>query len=223
MKNGKRKALIIIASSLAALLIAAAVPFIILGARTSYINNKYSNLKEDQEYTHKVEVENVELVTQHVSCGYATIEMMSDYYGNKVTEDELEAKNNGNISTSSSLGFLNEINESIPGKNFIKKSYLKNDDFLKEIHVSLENDNPVAIEWAAKYEDEWTLHFSLVTALDIQNDVVTIYNPYGYIENITTEEFISRTSFKAYSDMPLFLNFGFAFGAFEKNTVFYAE
>ncbi len=223
MKSGKRKALIIIASSLVALLIAAAVPFIIFGARTSYINNKYSELKEDQEYTHKVEVENVELVTQHVSCGYATIEMMSDYYGKKVTEDELDAKNNGTVSTSSSLGFLNEINESIPDKNFIKKSYLKNDDFLKEIHVSLENDNPVAIEWAAKYEDEWTLHFSLVTALDIQNNVVTIYNPYGYIENITTEEFISRTSFKAYSDMPLFLNFGFAFGAFEKNTVFYAE
>ena len=223
MKNGKRKALIIISASLATLLIAAAVPFIVLGARTSYINNKYSELKEDDEYTHKVEVENVELVTQHVSCGYATIEMMSDYYGNKVTEDELEAKNNGNISTSSSLGFYNEIKESIPDKSFVKKSYLKNTDFLKEIHVSLENGNPVAIEWAAKYEDEWTLHFSLVTALDIQNNLVTVYNPYGYIENITTEEFISRTSFDAYKDMPLFLDFGFAFGAFEKNTLFYAE
>ena len=223
MKNGKRKALIIISASLATLLIAAAVPFIVLGARTSYINNKYSELKEDDEYTHKVEVENVELVTQHVSCGYATIEMMSDYYGNKVTEDELEAKNNGNISTSSSLGFYNEIKESIPDKSFVKKSYLRNTDFLKEIHVSLENGNPVAIEWAAKYEEEWTLHFSLVTALDIQNNLVTVYNPYGYIENITTEEFISRTSFDAYKDMPLFLDFGFAFGAFEKNTLFYAE
>ena len=103
------------------------------------------------------------------------------------------------------------------------KSYLKNDDFLKEIYNSLENNNPVVIEWAALYEDEWTLHFSVVTGLDLSNDLVTIYNPYGYIENIGVDEFISRTSFKAYSNMPLFLKFGFAFGAFKKNTCFYAE
>ncbi|MBR5990583.1 MAG: hypothetical protein IK034_01945, partial [Bacilli bacterium] len=45
-------------------------------------------------------------------------------------------------------------------------------------------NNPVAIEWAAKYEDEWTLHFSVVSGLDLSNDKVTIYNPYGYIENL---------------------------------------
>ena len=223
MKRPKRKVLIIISSILVVMLLSVAVPFIILGARTSYINNKYSDLKENEEYAHNVEVKDVELVTQHISCGYATIEMMSDYYGDKVTEDELSEKNNGNISTSSSLGFLNEINDSIPNKTFIKKSYLRNDDFLTEIHQSLENSNPVAIEWAAKYEEEWTLHFSLVTGLDLQNDVVTVYNPYGYIETINTKEFISRTSFSAYKDMPLFLDFGFAFGAFEKNTIFFAE
>lgn len=223
MKNTKRKVLIIVSSILVAMLLSVAVPFIILGARTSYINNKYSDLKENEEYAHNVEVKDVELVTQHISCGYATIEMMSEYYGDKVTEDELSEKNNGNISTSSSLGFLNEINDSIPNKTFIKKSYLRNDDFLTEIHQSLENSNPVAIEWAAKYEEEWTLHFSLVTGLDLQNDVVTVYNPYGYIETINTKEFISRTSFSAYENMPLFLDFGFAFGAFEKNTIFFAE
>ena len=81
----------------------------------------------------------------------------------------------------------------------------------------------MAIEWAAKYEDEWTLHFSIVSAIDFINDDITIYNPYGYIENISVKEFISRTSFEAYKHMPIFLNFGFAFGAFEKNTVFYAN
>ena len=223
MKNTKRKVLIVISSVLVVMLLAVAVPFIILGARTSYINNRYSDLKENEEYSHNVEVKDVELVTQHISCGYATIEMMSEYYGDKVTEDELSEKNNGSISTSSSLGFLNEINDSIPNKTFTKKSYLRNDDFLTEIHESLENSNPVAIEWAAKYEEEWTLHFSLVTGLDLKNDIVTIYNPYGYIETINTKEFIDRTTFKAYQDMPLFLNFGFAFGAFEKNTIFFAE
>ena len=89
----------------------------------------------------------------------------------------------------------------------------------KEIHDSLKNNNPVAIEWAAKYEGEWTLHFSVVSGLDLENDNVTVYNPYGYIENVTTKDFIDRTTFNAFKNIPIFLNFGFAFGAFDKNTI----
>ena len=218
----KKKVIIIPLAIVASLALAVAVPFVALCIRTANMNAKYDYLKADQNYSSKVEVNSVELVNQHVSCGYATIEMMSDYYGNKVTEDELKEKNNGGVSTSSSGGFLNEIKRSIPNKEFVKKSYLKNDAFLKNIHDSIANSNPVAIEWAAKYEDEWTLHFSLVTGLDLANNKVTIYNPYGEIENITSEDFIDRTTFKAYKNIPLFLNFGFAFGAFEKNTIFYA-
>ena len=101
-------------------------------------------------------------------------------------------------------------------------SYLKNDELLKEIYNSLKKGNPVVIEWAAKYEEKWTLHFSVVSGLDINYDKVTIYNPYGYIEEICLDEFISRISFSAYQKMPLFLKFGFALGAFRKNTIFYA-
>ncbi len=34
------------------------------------------------------------------------------------------------------------------------------------------------------------------------------------------EEFLDRTRFDAFQKMPLFLKLGFAFGVFEKNTVF---
>ena len=119
--------------------------------------------------------------------------------------------------------FLNEINKSIPSKSFVKRTYLKHDKLLKEIHDSLKNSNPVAIEWAGKLEDEWTLHFSVITAVDLACDDITIYNPYGYTEDITVKEFVSRASFEAYDHMPLFLAFGFAFGAFEKNTIFFAN
>ena len=220
----KKKLLIIIPSILVTLLtLSVAIPFIILGVRTNNIKNDYKYLKDDSSYNSKVEVVGLELVTQHISCGYATIEMMSSYYGDRVSEDELSKKNNGNITTSSSSGFLKEVNASISNKTFIKKSYLKNDDLLKTIYGSLSNGNPVAVEWAAKYQEEWTLHFSLISAIDLSNDLVTIFNPYGCIENINTDEFIDRTSFEAYKNMPLFLKFGFAFGAFEKNTIFYAE
>ena len=205
------------------LILVLAIPFMVMEIKTINMKNDYDYLKEDNTYSLKVEVDDIDLVKQHISCGYATIEMMSSYYGNKVTEDELEAKNNGKISTSSSNGFLKEVKTSIPNKSFVKHSYLKNDVLLKEIHDSLNSHNPVAIEWAAEYDGEWTLHFSLVSGLDIGNDNVTVYNPYGYIENININDFINRTTFKAYKHLPLFLNFGFAFGAFEKNTIFFAE
>ena len=148
--------------------------------------------------------------------------MISSFYGNRVTEDELDARN-GAVSTSSTGGFLEEINKCIPSKTFEEHTYLKNDELLKNIYDSLKNNNPVAIEWAAKYENEWTLHFSVVSGLDLSQDKVAVYNPYGYIENIGTEEFLSRTTFDAYENLPLFLNFGFAYGAFHKNAIFYAK
>ena len=53
--------------------------------------------------------------------------------------------------------------------------------------------------------------------------VTTVYNPYGYVENITLKEFIGRTTFNAYSNMPLFYHYAFAFGMFEKNAIIYAK
>ena len=222
MKKKKIIILSVVGGVILSLSLSLIIPFAIIGINTNNIKNDYHYLRDDIKYKDKVEITDLELVTQHVSCGYATIEMISTYYGHKVSEDDLDNKNSS-ISTSSSKGFLNEINESITNKAFVMETYLKNDEMLIHIYNSLHNNNPIAIEWAAKYEGEWTLHFSIVSGLDIINNNVTIYNPYGYIENINIEEFVNRTTFEAYDNMPLFLNFGFAFGAFHKNTIFYAQ
>ena len=163
-----------------------------LAVKTANIKSDYAYLIEDAKYKTAVEVEGLEHVTQEISCGYATIEMMSAFYGERVSEETLSERNNGAITTSSSSGFLDEINKTIKDK-----------------------------EWAAKYKDEWTLHFSVISALDLEGDNIVVYNPYGYIENLPIDTFIGRSTFEAYKDMPLFLNFGFAFGAFEKNTIFH--
>ena len=224
MENKKsRKTLIIIicATLIGVIVLTLVIPFAVLGARSASIDSDYAYLKDDPNYNGKAEVPGVDLVTQHISCGYATIDMMSAFYGDKVTEDDLSDRNHGAISTQTSNGFLKELNRTVGGKSFVKRSYLKSDAFLKDIYASLAGGHPVAIEWAALYENAWTLHFSLVTGLDLANDNVTVYNPYGVIENVSLEEFISRTSFKSFERMPAFLSFGFAFGAFEKNTIFF--
>jgi hypothetical protein len=219
--NIKRVIVISVSALVGAVVLAIAIPFTVLAVKTANIKNDYAYLIEDAKYKTAVEVEGLEHVTQEISCGYATIEMMSAFYGERVSEETLSERNNGAITTSSSSGFLDEINKTIKDKEFKKSSYLKNDELLKEIHDSLSSNNPVAIEWAAKYKDEWTLHFSVISALDLEGDNIVVYNPYGYIENLPIDTFIKRSTFEAYEDMPLFLNFGFALGAFEKNTIFH--
>ena len=219
--NIKRVIVISVSALVGAVVLAIAIPFTVLAVKTANIKSDYAYLIEDAKYKTAVEVDGLEHVTQEISCGYATIEMMSAFYGERVSEETLSERNNGAITTSSSSGFLDEINKTIKDKEFKKSSYLKNDELLKEIHDSLSSNNPVAIEWAAKYKDEWTLHFSVISALDLEGDNIVVYNPYGYIENLPIDTFIERSTFEAYKDMPLFLNFGFAFGAFEKNTIFH--
>ena len=220
MKKKTKVTIIVVSALVGALVLTASIPLIVDAAKTNNLEADYSYLRNDDNYKDKVEVTGLELVTQHVSCGYASIEMISSFYGDKVTEDDLDARNSA-VSTQTSQGFLEEINKSIPNHNFVKRSYLKHDVLLKEVHDALKDNKPVALEWAAKYENEWTLHFSVVSAIDLGNDKVTIYNPYGYIENIEVKEFVDRTSFKAYSNMPLFYNYAFAFGLFDKNTIFF--
>ena len=125
----KNKTKIIICSILAFVLtlgLVVAIPFSVLGVKTSKLKADFSYLKEDTSYNEKVEIAGLELVKQHVSCGYASIEMISTYYGSPVTEDDLDARN-GSISTASSKGFYKEILKSIPSKTFVEHTYLKDD------------------------------------------------------------------------------------------------
>ena len=87
-------------------------------------------------------------------------------------------------------------------------------------YENLSNGIPVPFEWAAKYGDVWTLHYSLLTGMDIPNERVTVANPYGYMEEISVDEFLRRTSFEAYEGMPFYIKLAFAAGVFEKNTIF---
>ena len=115
------------------------------------------------------------------------------------------------------------MNKQFPNYKTTMYKYLKSTELIDKVYESLSNGIPVPFEWAAKYKDEWTLHYSLIIGIDIPNDKITIANPYGYIEEVTIKEFINRTSFESYENMPIFLKLGFGLGIFEKNTIFIVE
>ncbi len=98
--------------------------------------------------------------------------------------------------------------------------YMTNTELIAAAYNNLAQGIPLPFEWAAKYGDVWTLHYSLLIGMDIPNNRVIVANPYGYEEEISIDEFLQRTSFEAYEDMPLYFKLAFAIGLFEKNTIF---
>ena len=195
----------------------------ILKSKTNNILDDYSSIYINKKYQGSILIDNIDVFKQDVSCGYAVIEMFAKWDNNlDLTEKTLYEKY-GKVVTSTGKSFEEEMNKQFPKYKTTMYKYLRSSELIDKVFNSLSNGIPVPFEWAAKYEDEWTLHYSLIIGIDIPNDSITIANPYGYIEKINIKEFINRTSFESYENMPIYLKLGFAFGIFEKNTIFIIE
>ena len=218
--NKKKKILIIaIVTVLLIPVILTASGFAILKYKEKITDDDFSEYIDSDKYSEPVYVDGIEVITQDVSCGYAVLEMFSAWNGGDLTEEKLYEEY-GRVVTSTGEAFCDEMNKQFPDYTTVMYKYLKNTELIDLTYDSLSEGMPVPVEWAAKKDEEWTLHYSLVTGMDIPNYTVTVANPYGYLENVSVDEFISRTRFDAYENMPLFLRIGFVFGVFEKNSIF---
>ena len=213
------KILKFLAELLLILLLTIIAALVFLKIRSNSILDDISSVFEDEKYASPVYVDGVEVIEQNVSCGYAVIEMFSSWAGKNITEQSLYDEY-GKVVTSTGSKFCMEMNKKFPEYKTGMHKYLKNSELIDVVYQNLKEGIPVPFEWAALYGDEWTLHYSLLVGMDIPADKVTVANPYGYYEDISVEEFLRRTSFESYEGMPWFLRLGFAFGVFEKNTVF---
>lgn len=218
-----KKKTMVIGITLAAIV---AIALVTIGVMTAVVENKTQKMQDDissvytdEKYQEAVWIDNVEVITQEVSCGYAVIEMFSAWDGGSITEESLYEQY-GKVVTSTGKSFCEEMNKQFPQYKTTMHSYLSDTELIDKVYDSLAKGVPVPFEWAAKYEDAWTLHYSLIIGMDVPNDKITVANPYGYIEELSLEDFLERTSFEAYENMPFYFKLGFAFGLFEKNTVY---
>ncbi|MDE6660262.1 MAG: hypothetical protein K2J93_00370, partial [Anaeroplasmataceae bacterium] len=184
MKKSIKILLISLCSFIIVLGMILGISFAVLTRKTNRINDDFSFIYTDEKYTNAVGVEGVQGITQEISCGYAVIEMFSKWNGGTITEQNLFDKY-GKVITSTGKSFCNELNKQFPEYQTEIYKYLKNSELIDKVYKSLADGIPVPFEWAAKYEDKWTLHYSLVIRLDIPNDTITVANPYGYIEYLT--------------------------------------
>lgn len=215
-----KKLLIIIAAFVFLLSIIITISFINLNNKTKKTMDDYAYIYTEEKYATPHYIDNVEVFKQDVSCGYAVIEMFAKWNNiDYLTENYLYTEY-GKVVTSTGKSFEKEMNKQFASYQTTMYKYLTNTDLIDKVYTSLSNGMPVPFEWAAKLDDTWTLHYSLIIGIDIKQDKIIIANPYGYIENISISEFLDRTSFSSYEKMPLFLKLGFAFNVFEKNTIF---
>ncbi len=184
------------------------------------MKNDYSSIYKNEKYQKPVFVQGITVFPQKYSCGYAVIQMMAQWNNDTALTEEALFAEHEKIVTSTGRAFAAEMNRKFPQYKTQQYKYLKNTELIDKVYESLAAGIPVPFEWAAKKEDEWTLHYSIITGLDLPADKIIIANPYGYVEEISIEEFLSRTSFDAYEKMPLFIKLGFAYGVFEKNDLF---
>lgn len=218
-----KKIIYVLIGIVALALIILLIALFILNNKTNSILNDYSNIYTDKKYEKAIMLDNIDVITQDISCGYAVIEMFAKWNNDMdLTEESLYNKY-GKVVTSTGNSFCEEMNKQFPQYSTTMYKYLSNTELIDRVYNSLLNGIPVPFEWAAKNNNEWTLHYSLIVGMDIPNDKVIIANPYGYMEDLTLREFLDRTSFEAYENMPIFLKLGFAFGIFEKNTIFVVE
>ena len=187
------------------------------------MKNDYSGIFKNEKYQKPVFVQGITVFPQKYSCGYAVIQMLAQWNNNPALTEEALFKEHRKIVTSTGRAFAAEINRKLPEFKTQHYKYLKNTQLIDKVYESLAAGVPVPFEWAAKKNDQWTLHYSLITGLNVPADKIVIANPYGYVEEISIEEFLSRTSFDSYEKMPLFIRLGFAYGVFEKNAVFILE
>ena len=218
-RKSVKRILTIFAALVIVLVLTGAVAMAILQMRTKSVLDDYSSVYQNEKYQTPIMIEGVDVIKQDVSCGYAVIEMFSRWNGGQVSEQSLYDQY-GKVVTSTGKAFCAEMNKQFPEYTTTMCKYLKNTELIDQIYENLSDGIPVPIERAALYDDQWTLHYSLVIGADIPGDKITIANPYGYYEEVSVAEFLNRTSFEAYEDMPLFLKLGFAFGIFEKNSIF---
>ena len=220
MKNRKAKRILIsVGVLLGVILIAVIAALAVLSVRTNALRDDWPSAVSSEEYQNPVSVDGIAVITQDVSCGYAVLEMFAAWSGHDLTEESLYEEY-GKVVTSTGRAFCREMNRQFPEYTTEMHRYLTDTELLEQVYGSLAGGMPVPFEWAALYGDVWTLHYSLIVGMDIPNDRITVANPYGYMEELSVEEFLERTRFDAYENMPLFLKLGFAFGIFEKNTVF---
>jgi hypothetical protein len=172
----------------------------------------------------KVSVSGVALYTQPdgFTCGVTSISIVASFLQQKdIPPEALIEKYDLEAGMQADL-FTEILKSELPAYNIEYKQNLSNTDLILSIHDQLLNSIPVPIFFGAAnpYNEPYNdFHASVVTGLDLVTRQVTILNAYGYIEEISLDEFLNRMSYRPTRDYPLIQKAVLRLGLMDKNCI----
>ncbi len=184
-------------------------------------------LVTDPELRAPVILDDTPTVRQTITCGYAAIQWLTGYLATEVSEEVLFELHEGRIRTAFPGDFGPELAVHL-GEDY-RVTTLSNtpaQELLRAIHASLRAGMPVPISLAAiddTNRPHYSLHYSVITGMDLLQDRIYISNVYGYEETYTLTALLEALRFDNYVDMPLFIRAGIFFGWFDRNTIYIIE
>ena len=93
---------------------------------------------------------------------------------------------------------------------------------IKDIHASLNSQNPVVIFFGAPNPDNkpyYDFHGSVIYGINLDSETITIANVYGYNEEISLVDFLNRMSYAEISKYPFFQKISIKF--FQPKNAYY--
>jgi hypothetical protein len=157
------------------------------------------------------------------TCGITSVTIMSNYFNKTDYEvSDLIKKHNANGGAS-----FDDIKKwlqlELPDKNIVFKSKTTNEEMIRNIHTSLHKNNPVLISFGAPNpfnKPFYDFHASVVYGINLDIEIITIANAYGYVEEISLVDFLNRMSFAEADKYPLIQQSVLIGNGMDKNTYF---
>jgi hypothetical protein len=156
-----------------------------------------------------IELNNISVKTQPTptTCGITTVTIISNYFNNTDYEaNDLIEKYSITAGGASDSDLMEWLREELPERTIAYKSNGTDEEMIRDIHASLNDNSPVMISFAAPNpynEPYYDFHGSVVFGIDLDNETIMIANSYGYIEAISLVDFLNRMSFTEIDKFPL--------------------
>lgn len=188
----------------------------------NYLNdNDYSSVSESTTYSEPVHSGAVIFEDTATSGGYAAAQAVCTELGTPITDSSLFTKEEGDTLFPSDVAACME--GALPVGSVQLKSGMSNLDLLIQIHESLRAEKPVIVLLSEENAEDVCLQYAVVTAMDAEKDSIIAAMPDGSTGKFTLAEFIARTRFENYEDMPFQVKAGLSFGSWARNTAIFVE
>lgn len=184
-------------------------------------DNTYSVIYQSTVYSEAVKCSGVSLETRAASSGYTAAQAVCTKLGSPITDSAAFSKEEAETLFPSEVTACMEY--AISAEHVQLKSDMTNRDLLMRIHESLSADKPVIVLLAADNAGQIRLQYAVVTAMDAENDTVTVSGVGSGTKTYTTGDFLAATRFETYEDMPFTTRLGLTFGSWSRNTAIFVE